>query len=50
MWRRLTFHTAGLVARGMLAAGALDRPDLIVTAASVVAAVAGFVLIVTTGG
>jgi hypothetical protein len=46
---RAAYHSAGLVARVVLAFGALDRPDRIVTAASLVAAVVGFVILVTTG-
>lgn len=44
---RAAYHSAGLVARVVLAFGALDRPDRIVTAASLVAAVVGFVILLT---
>ena len=46
---RAAYRSAGLVARVMLAFGALDRPDRIVTAASLVAGVAGFVLLTVWG-
>lgn len=46
---RAAYHSAGLVARIMLGFGALDRPDRIVTAASLVAGIIGFVIIVASG-
>lgn len=46
---RAAYNSAGLVASVVLAFGALDRPDRIVTAASLVAGLIGFVILVTTG-
>lgn len=46
---RAAYYSAGLVARIALAVGAMDRPDRIVTVASLIAAVAGFVILVATG-
>ena len=46
---RAAYHSAGLVARVMLAFGALDRPDRIVTAASLIAGLVGFALLTVWG-
>lgn len=46
---RAAYRSAGLLTRSMLAFGAMDRPDRIVTAASLVAGLIGFVVLVATG-